>query len=267
MDRPATWDSTKERRGLWVSIARKLVFHQLSQLHTGCIELCEGDNVYHFGEVWVSGADLVAELHVKDPDCYLDILTGGSIGAAEAYMTGDWFTPDLTALVRVMVRNRDILDRMEGGLALLSRPFLTALSLLRRNTEKGARRNIAAHYDLGNDFFKRFLDPTMMYSSGIFPEKDASMEQASLHKLKTICERLQLKPGEHVIEIGTGWGGFALYAAKHYGVQVTTTTISQQQYNYAKAEIEAQGLQDQITLLSEDYRRLEGQYDKLVSIE
>lgn len=251
-------------------IARKLVHKQLLSLHTGCLQVEEGGEIFSFGQE-LEETHLVARLVVHDVSCYSEIMTGGSIGAAESFMTGDWSSPDLTMLVRVMVRNIDILDQMEGGLALISKPLLKGFHYFNQNSAKGSRRNIAAHYDLGNDLFESFLDPTMMYSSGIFPSADASMEEASLNKLKIICEKLQLKADDHLVEIGTGWGGLAIYAAKHYGCKVTTTTISQQQFNLAKARVEEEGLQDKITLLLEDYRDLrknyEGQFDKLVSIE
>lgn len=256
--------------GKMTMLARYLVHKQLNKLHTGCLKIIEGDNTLYFGEE-EKKAQIIASLIVNDNSCYSDIMTGGSIGAAESYMTGDWSSPDLTALVRVMVCNLDILDQMEGGLASLSKPFLKAFHYFNKNSEKGSRRNIAAHYDLGNDLFKLFLDPTMMYSSGIFPSNDASMEEASLNKLKIICEKLNLSEQDHVVEIGTGWGGFAIYAAKHYGCRVTTTTISQQQYNLAEIRIKDEGLEDKITLLLKDYRDLkedyEGSFDKLVSIE
>ncbi|WP_197466063.1 cyclopropane-fatty-acyl-phospholipid synthase family protein, partial [Oleiphilus sp. HI0080] len=152
----------------------------------------------------------------------------------------------------------DVLDGMEGGLAKLSKPVLKVMHRLNQNTVKGSKRNIAAHYDLGNDFFKTFLDPTMMYSSALFPSEDASLEEGSLNKLRTICEKLQLSKTDHVVEIGTGWGGFAIYAAQNYGCKVTTTTISRQQYDLACQRVKEAGLEDKITLLLEDYRKLEG---------
>ncbi len=258
----------KKRSVLFSSMARKLLFSQLKNLSVGAIRIVEGDEQFVFGDSRLRQGDaLYAEMHIHDNRCYADIITGGSIGAAEAYMTGDWTTPDLTMMIRVMVRNMSLLNQMEGGLALLSRPLLKWFHRLNENTEKGSRRNIAAHYDLGNDFFKLFLDPTMMYSAGIFPSLESSMQEASEHKLKRICEKLQLKPDDKVVEIGTGWGGFALYAAQHYGCHVTTTTISEQQYTLAKQRVEDAGLTDKITLLTKDYRALEGQFDKLVSIE
>lgn len=263
----AVIEPKKARRFKWSHIARKLVLSQLQHLHTGCLVIVEGSERLVFGEVVDSADSLYAELVVNDPCCFVDILTGGSIGAAEAYMSGDWVTPDLSRLVRLMVRNMDVLDQVEGGLAVLSRPFLKIFHRLNQNNEKGSRRNIAAHYDLGNDLFELFLDPTMMYSSGIFPRENATLEEASNHKLERICQKLQLSERDHVVEIGTGWGGFAIYAAKHYGCKVSTTTISEEQFSYAQQRVHEEGLQDKITLLKEDYRALTGQFDKLVSIE
>ncbi len=262
----------KSASGWLIALARKLVLSQLDKIHTGALVLKEGDQVHCFGNAQADeaadhGDGLRAELVVHDAGCYRDILTGGSIGAAEAYMTGDWSTPDLTRLVRVLVRNIDVVDGMEGGLARLSAPVLKWFHSMNRNSEKGARRNIAAHYDLGNDFFELFLDPTMMYSAGIFPSAHASMEEASLNKLKIICDKLALTESDHLLEIGTGWGALAIYAAKHYGCRVTTTTISEEQYALAAKRIEQEGLSDQIQLLKQDYRGLTGQYDKLVSVE
>lgn len=247
------------------SLAKKAVLSKLNALHTGQLVIKEGSERYVFG---VPGeSKLLAEMHVQDRACYVDIMTGGSIGAAESYMTGDWTTPDLALLVRLMVRNMDILDGMEGGFAKLSKPMLKLVHRFNQNTVKGSKRNIAAHYDLGNAFFQTFLDPTMMYSSALFPSKDSTLEEGSRNKLKTICEKLQLKDTDHVVEIGTGWGGFAIYAAENYGCKVTTTTISKQQYDLACERVKEAGLEEKITLLLKDYRKLEGQFDKLVSIE
>jgi cyclopropane-fatty-acyl-phospholipid synthase len=257
-------------KGQLSKFARKLVHSKLASLYAGCLQIEENGEIFTFGQA-PEDTDLVGRLVVHDASFYGEIMTGGTIGAAESFMTGDWSSPDLTKLVRVMVRNLDILDHIEGGLALISKPLLKGFHYFNQNSAKGSRRNIAAHYDLGNDLFEAFLDPTMMYSSGIFPSAEAGMEDASLNKLKVICDKLQLTPDDHVVEIGTGWGGFAIYAAKHYGCRVTTTTISQQQFNLAKQRVEEEGLQDKITLLLEDYRDLKkvyaGQFDKLVSIE
>ena len=243
--------------------AEGLVRKQLAQLKVGRLTLIDGDRVDHFG----GGEGPAATITVRHADFWSDIAFGGSIGAGEAYMQGSWQVDDLTALVRLLLRNREVLDGMEGGAAAVTRPLQKLFHWVNRNTREGARRNISAHYDLGNDFFGLWLDETMMYSSAIFAREDMSLHEAQLHRLDTICERLDLQPDDHLVEIGTGWGGLAIHAAKHYGCRVTTTTISEEQYKLAKARVAEAGLEDRITLLLEDYRDLEGQYDKLVSIE
>lgn len=210
---------------------------------------------------------LTAHIQVNQPQFYSELALGGSIAAAESYMLGHWRTDSLTDVVRIMSRNMDVLDAVESGLARLGTPMRKVLHWLNRNTKQGSRKNIAAHYDIGNDLFELMLDNTMMYSSGIFTAPTDSLEQASLNKLQRICEKLQLSERDHVVEIGTGWGGFAIYAAQHYGCKVTTTTISRQQYDFALQRIHKLGLQDKITVLLQDYRDLQGQFDKLVSIE
>jgi len=210
---------------------------------------------------------LVVKLHVKDPGFYRQVASNGSVGAGEAYMDGLWNCDDLVALIRLLVRNRGLLDGMETGLARLGGYAMKALHALRRNTRLGSRRNISAHYDLGNDFFGIFLDEDMMYSSAIFAEPGDSLEQASRRKLERICQKLELKPGDRLVEIGTGWGGMALHAAAHHGCQVTTTTISKEQHALASQRVQQAGLGDKVTVLLQDYRDLQGSYDKLVSIE
>ena len=203
-----------------------------------------------------------------DEGFYGDVVFGGSIGAAEAYMLGFWHCSNLVELVRLLVRNRHVLDGMDQGrFSWISQNLRRVVHALHRNTQSGSRRNIAAHYDLGNDFFKLFLDEKMMYSCAYFETPEASLNEASLAKLERICQKLQLQQGYRVIEIGSGWGGFAIHAASRYGCHVTTTTISQQQYDLAKERIHAAGLEDRITLLFQDYRDLRGSFDKLVSIE
>ena len=221
------------------------------------------------GNVILGSAEggLEVTLEVLDPGFYRAIATHGSVGAGEAYMDGLWRCSDLVGLVRLLVRNRDLLDGMETGSARLGGLAMKAIHLLRRNTRSGSRRNIAAHYDLGNDFFRLFLSEDMMYSSAYWAGADDTLESASTRKLDLICRKLNLGPNDHVIEIGTGWGGFAVHAAKHYGCRVTTTTISHEQYTLAHQRVQAAGLDDRITLLQSDYRDLTGQYDKLVSIE
>ena len=248
-------------------IARKLVLKQLQSLQYGRLEIIElfkggVTNPITFGHTGIS-----ATIEINDPHFYGEIAFGGTIGAAEAYMLGYWTTNNLTHVIRIMARSIATTDKLEGLLATLSKPVLKTLHWLNRNTHAGSRKNIAAHYDLGNAFFELMLDRTMMYSCGIFESSTATLEQASLKKLDDICRKLDLKPTDHVVEIGAGWGGFAIYAAQNYGCKVTTTTISQAQYDLALARITAANQQENITLLLEDYRLLEGKFDKLVSIE
>ncbi len=245
--------------------ARTMLFKALSGLHSGSLTIVERHDRSVFGTV--GGAGPHAEIHVENGAFFTNVALGGSIGAGESYMEGEWHSPDLVAVVRLMSLNLDVLEGMEGGLARLSKPLLKGLHALNRNTRSGSRANIAAHYDLGNDFFATFLDPSMMYSAAVFPHAEASLNQAAAHKLDRVCRKLALSPDDHVVEIGTGWGGFAIHAAKHYGCRVTTTTISKEQFAHAAQRIKEEGLEDRITLLLRDYRDLDGTYDKLVSIE
>ncbi|MCB9915065.1 MAG: class I SAM-dependent methyltransferase [Planctomycetes bacterium] len=206
-------------------------------------------------------------LRVRDARFWSAVARRGSVGAGEAYAAG-WWTSDAPAeVVRVMVRNQGALVGLEGGLARLSRPLLAAYHALRDNTERGSRANIAAHYDLSNEFFALFLDDTMTYSCGVFERPDASLREASVAKIDRLCRKLELSPRDHLLEIGTGWGALAIHAAREYGCRVTTTTISREQHALAAERIRAAGLEDRIDLRFEDYRRLTGTYDKLVSVE
>ena len=245
--------------------AASMLHRQLAQLQSGEIILADGD-ITRFGQVSESFPVSVS-IDVEHPSFYGNTVFGGSLGAAESYMSGAWRCCDLVGLVRILVRNRHVLDGLDGGLSLVTTPIRKLLHAWNRNTEEGSQRNIAAHYDLGNDFFRLFLDETMMYSCALFERPKMSLKEASIAKLDRICQHLNLQPGDRVVEIGTGWGGFALHAATHYGCHVTTTTISERQHQWAAESIREAGLQDRITLLKEDYRKLEGRYDKLVSIE
>lgn len=263
---PLTKPLKSKSRAKWVAtFAKAQVLKRLQGLSIGQLTVVDGVDKYVFGQA-VAHAP-AASITVLDPRFYGEIAFGGSIGAGEAYMLGYWQADTLTNVVRLMVLNQSVMDTLEGGYQWLSKPLLKVFHWLNSNSEAGSQKNIAAHYDLGNALFKLFLDPTMMYSSAIFEPDTPSLQAASELKLKVICDKLQLKPGDRVIEIGTGWGGFAIYAAKHYGCHVTTTTISEQQYTLAKERVATEGLHDQITLLKQDYRHLLGQYDKLVSIE
>lgn len=253
-------------RAKWVAkLAKSQVLKRLAGLRKGQLILIDGSERHVFGRL--DAGNLQATITVHDPRFYGEIAFGGSIGAGEAYMLGYWQADTLTNVVRLMVLNQSVMDTLEGGYQWLTKPLLKVFHWLNSNSEAGSQKNIAAHYDLGNDLFKLFLDPTMMYSSAMFDEDTTTLQAASERKLQVICDKLQLVPTDHVLEIGTGWGGFAIYAAKHYGCHVTTTTISEQQYLLAQSRILAEGLQDQITLLKHDYRHLQGQFDKLVSIE
>ncbi len=245
---------------------KRRLLGQLTRLRHGHLTLIDGTERYDFGSVR-SDEPLRACVHVANVDVYRQMALGGSVGSAEAYMDGAWDCDDLTSLIRIMVRNRDVLDGMEGGLAKLATAALRLWHSRQRNTKDGSRRNIAAHYDLGNEFFELFLDPSLMYSCAIYVDPSESLEIAQQRRLARICAKLDLKAGERIVEIGTGWGGFALYAAQHHGVHVTTTTISRKQYELATERVARAGLEDRVTLLLEDYRDLTGRYDKLVSIE
>ena len=246
--------------------ARRLVLSRLEKLKEGQIVLSENGQHLTFGKL-TEAYPLTARIRVRNPKFYSDIAFGGSTGAGEAYINGYWACDELSDLLRILIHNRDVLEEMDKGLAVLSRPLQKILHALNKNTRKGSRKNIAAHYDLGNDFYQLWLDKTMMYSCAYFESPETSLRDASIEKLDRICRKLNLSAGDSVIEIGTGWGGFAMHAARHYGCHVTTTTISQQQHDYAAQAIRDAGLEDRITLLFDDYRDLDGQYDKLVSIE
>ncbi|MEH8018316.1 cyclopropane-fatty-acyl-phospholipid synthase family protein [Rheinheimera muenzenbergensis] len=245
-------------------LCRKFALDFISQLQHGDITVVEGNQRLRFGD---EQAQLKAVITVVDPAFYQKMVLAGSVGGGEAYIYGWWRCDNLTALVRIFALNLTTLDKLDSAITRLGRPFLKLLNWRNRNSKAQARKNIAAHYDLGNDMYRLFLDDSMMYSSAVYPSADADLASAQQHKLQLICQRLQLKASDHLLEIGTGWGSMAIYAAQHYGCTVTTTTISQQQYDYTKARIEALGLQDKINLLLSDYRDLDGQYDKLVSIE
>jgi len=210
---------------------------------------------------------LQATVAVRDSRFYRQLVLGGSLGGSEAFVRGYWDCDDLVSLIRIFSRETDVSERMDRGPARPAAALARAVHLLRRNTPGGSRRNIAAHYDLGNDFFALFLDPTMTYSCGIFERADSSMEDASTAKYERICRKLQLGLEDHVLEIGCGWGGFAIHAAGRYGCRVTAATISPRQYELATRRVREAGLEDRVAIVLQDYRRLSGQYDKAVSIE
>lgn len=254
----------KTNKSLLSNFLKKQVLKQLENIEDALLVINDGVDSKQFGD---EDADLSATMTLHNEHFFQDVAYQGSVGAAESYMAGDWDCDDLTKLIQIFVRNRQLLDGMEGGTAKFKNALLKINHFFNKNTLSGSRKNIAGHYDLGNDLFEQFLDSKMMYSSAVYLNPNESLEVASERKLRIICDKLQLNSQDRVIEIGTGWGGFAVFAAQNYGCHVTTTTISNQQHAFAKQKIQQLGLEDRITLLKKDYRLLEGQYDKLVSIE
>jgi len=244
-------------------LARALVFKQLKKIGIGYISIQEGAKKFSFGKK----GNLSAHIIVHDPRFYGALAFGGSIGVSEAFMQKFWSVNDLTKLIRIMAINQNAMDQLESLFNVFLKPILKCLHYLNQNSVKGSRINISKHYDLGNDFFSLFLDSTMMYSSAVFKNSQDSLHKGSIHKLEMVCQGLELNAEDHVIEIGSGWGGFAIYAAQNYGCKVTTTTISKQQYLYVKQKIKDLKLTHKITVLLSDYRHLKGQFSKLVSIE
>ena len=243
---------------------RNLVISLLDKLQKASLEIEEAGQITRLGNV---DAKLCGKIIVQDASMYVDFVKGGSIAAAEAYIAKKWTTPNLTEVIQVFARCQEQLDEIEKQGAWFTQLKNKIFHRKNANTQSGSKNNILAHYDLGNELYTRFLDSTMMYSSAIYSDTATELHDAQLNKLKTICDKLDLKPTDHLIEIGTGWGGLAIFAAEHYGCQVTTTTISDAQYEFAVDKVKAKGLEDKITLLKKDYRLLEGKYDKLVSIE
>jgi cyclopropane-fatty-acyl-phospholipid synthase len=207
------------------------------------------------------------KIYIHDISVYRDFVKGGSIGAAEAFIDGKWSSPNLTNVIRIFAKAQQQTDRLDASKSFVNKIKNALNHWQNRNTQSGSKRNILSHYDLGNELYTRFLDPKMMYSSAIYPSDTSTLEEAQTHKLKTICDRLSLSENDHLLEIGTGWGGLAIFAAQNYGCKVTTTTISDAQFDYAKEQVKSLNLEDKITLLKEDYRDLTGTYDKVVSIE
>jgi cyclopropane-fatty-acyl-phospholipid synthase len=255
----------RRNTGVGSRVARRLVRCALAHLHGGELVLVEEDRRLTFGAL-VPGRPLRAVVEVRSARFYRQLLRG-SIGLCESYMDGLWECDDLVALTRIAALNVGALDRLRRALAPVLIPVQRWARWLARNTPVRSRRRIAAHYDLGNELFMLFLDPTMMYSCAVFERPDASLEEASLAKLERVCSKLELRPEDHLLEIGTGWGSLAVYAAQHYGCRVTTTTISREQHAFACQRVREASLEDRVTVLLQDYRELTGRYDKLVSIE
>lgn len=251
------------RLGLVDRVARRLLLHKLHELHDGTIRLSDASGSTTLGR----GSDLQATMQVHNPAFFRHAVLGGSLSVAESYLRGDWDCDDLTAFFRMFVRNIETTNQLDRGLSRIARWVNRMYHGWHANSKSGSRRNIHAHYDLGNEFFRLMLDETLAYSSGIFLTPTSPLREASLEKMDRICRKLDLRPTDHLLEIGTGWGGLAIHAATQFGCRVTTTTISQQQFDVARKRIDEAGLSDRVTLLLQDYRDLTGQYDKLVSVE
>lgn len=255
LEQVTPWHATSAQ--IW----RKLAHSILKQLRHGQLQIREGEDLWLLGD-----GESVAALTIDDPAAWKKLIVGGSIGMAEAYRDGLWHSDDLVGLISLFSRNLDLIDNIERRYGWPLKPLRRVGHLLRANSKENAKRNIEAHYDLSNDFYRLFLDPSMLYSSAIFVQQQ-TLEQAQQAKMERLCQQLQLKPSDHLLEIGTGWGAMAIYAAIHYGCRVTTTTISEAQYQEAQTRIRSEGLERKITLLKQDYRELTGHYDKIVSIE
>ena len=247
-------------------VSRKIILGYFKEIKEGQITVKENSDHMVFGEV-TPKFPVKATIEVQNSRMYMDIAAKGLNGSADAFIKGWWTCDNLTNLVRIFTRNRDTANKFESGIANLAIWALKLSHSCRRNNLKESLRNIHAHYDLGNEFFSTFLDDTRMYSCAIFTKPESSLHEASITKIDRICKKLNLSPTDHLLEIGTGWGGFALYAAKNYGCRITSTTISQEQFIFSENLIKKNGLQDQVTILKKDFRELEGQFDKLVSIE
>lgn len=258
-------DSKKKRKNNY-NLEKNLIFKLLQKLVYGRLTIIDANGMHDFGEL-TEANDFHVTIKVNNGSFYRALLLNGSNGAAKSYIDGEWEVNDLINLIEIAIKNEPIFSGLDNGMAKIKNFFAAFSSKIYSNRKERAKKNISAHYDLGNEFFAFFLDPMRMYSSAVYPNPSSSLTEASIHKLNIISEKLNLTSNDHVLEIGTGWGGLAIFLAKKYQCKVTTTTISEQQYIYVKNQIAALGLDDKINLLKKDYRDLTGQYDKLVSIE
>jgi cyclopropane-fatty-acyl-phospholipid synthase len=244
---------------------RALVLRAFAHIRHGQLEIIEDGGVRHlFGSL--AEFPVQAIVHVHRQSFYRAIAVG-SLSGAFSYINGDWDCPDLVSLVRLAARNLDTIDRLQAAVAPLLRPLRAGREWLRRNTRARSRDNIAQHYDIGNDLFSLMLDDTMSYSNGIFDRPGATLYDASLAKIDRLCRKLDLQPSDHLVEIGSGWGAFAVHAAQTYGCRVTTTTISEEQHALATERVQRAGVAARVTVLLDDYRDLRGRFTKLVSVE
>ncbi|RPH05746.1 MAG: class I SAM-dependent methyltransferase [bacterium TMED46] len=255
---------TPKKSTFLTSIFKSGLQKKFKNLKMGHISINDGDETFSFGD---SSSDEKVSVDIHSQEFYVMTGSGGALGIAEAYVAGYWSSDDVVKLFQIILRNRDILLSLEKGFAKLVKPINKMIHRGRQNTLKGSKENILAHYDLSNDFYKLWLDPSMTYSCAFFNNDSVTLEEASIEKLDRICRKLDLSEDDSVLEIGTGWGSFSIHAAKNYGCKVTTTTISDAQFDYARSRIKDEGLESKITLINKDYRDLDGKYDKIVSIE
>ena len=256
--------SNKNKNSFLGKFFKKNVLNKFNQLENGYIKIVHGEDIFEVGN---NKNNLKCKINIHNIDFYVFLGSGGLLGATEAYAAGLWSCSDLVVLTQIMVRNQNLMSNLDSGIAKLIVPINKLIHYTKRNTVLGSKKNILAHYDLGNDFYQLWLDQTMTYSCGYFENKDTSLKDASIKKLDMICKKLNLTDKDSILEIGTGWGSFAIHAAKNYGCKITTTTISDEQYRYTKNLIEELNLSHLITLVKKDYRHLEGKYDKIASIE
>ena len=264
VDHLADGVKTHKRSSFLISIFKSGLLKKFQGLRTGNILVYDGNDEFSFGD---DGSDEKVVVNIHSQEFYVMVGSGGALGLAEAYMAGFWSSDNVVKLFQIILRNREILLSLEKGFAKLIKPINRMIHRSRQNTLQGSKKNIVAHYDLSNEFYKLWLDPTMTYSCAFFNDESATLEDASIEKLDRICRKLNLSGNDSVLEIGTGWGSFSIHAAKKYGCKVTTTTISDAQYEYARSRIKEEGLESKITLINKDYRELDGEYDKIVSIE
>jgi cyclopropane-fatty-acyl-phospholipid synthase len=253
------------------SFGRRIVHAAMKHIDKGTVRLVDGDSTTVCESARPPNDSPAATVRVLNPSFYSAAAFGGSVGIAEAYMDGAWETDDLAGLIELITIAAGAMQGLESRLARVMSVFSRGAYWLERNTRVGSRRNILAHYDLGNEFFSLFLDPSMTYSCAIFENGAATLGEAQREKIDRACRKLALGPADRLLEVGTGWGALAIHAAAHYGCHVTTTTISDEQYRLATDRVREAGLEDRITVLTCDYRdlarRFAGSFDKLVSIE
>ena len=249
---------------LLTSLFKRMFLKKMKSISYGYLTIIDNNKTLSFGN---SNHSLSAKVEILSPEFYVLLGSGGDLGVAEAYIAGYWKSKDLVELLQIVIKNQAFLKELDSGIVKLFKPINYFIHRNRQNTLLGSKKNILAHYDLSNDFYSLWLDPTMTYSSAIFEPEGITLQEASIEKLDRICRKLDIKNEDKIIEIGSGWGSFAIHAAKKYGCQITTTTISDAQYKYVKSLIKKEGLEDKIELLNKDYRNLTGQFDKLVSIE